>query len=199
MELAIAQWTWPSIWMWLLGSIVAGITACYSVRLLSYIYLGNPSGPKKTYESSSEQPMAIVIPIVILSILAIGFGYFARDAIVGMGIPSGAFISASNLVTPTSATLLKEGAIISTETVVAEFGLSPIKKNLPLICTLTGIIVGLVYFVHFVKGASKLKSNEMKNTAFALIAFAGPIQSTKERKWSGSFILSVQALMSLKI
>jgi len=139
LELAAAQWTLPSMWMWILGSVVAGLTACYSVRLLSYIYLGTPTGPRKTYEMAHEQPMGIVLPIVALSLLAISFGYFARDAAIGMGITSG--------IIP----LLNSHSIhlgsMSQAPIVAEFGLSSMSKNLPLICTLIGVILGVVYYV----------------------------------------------------
>ena len=175
LELAAAQWTWPSTWMWLCGSVVAGITACYSVRLIAYIYLGTPSAPKKVYENSHEQPMAIMIPIVILSFLAIMLGYFAKDATIGMGIPSGTSeVSASatflfNKLGSNIDELNKDGIAfiasithqLSGETIVAEFGLSTWRKNLPLLCTFIGIMVGSAYFITNIK---KPKTNELQTT-----------------------------------
>jgi len=132
LELAITQCTVPGTWMWLLGSLVAGITACYSIRLLSYIYLGTPTGPRKTYEMAHEQPLGIIIPIVILSILAITFGYIAREAAVGIG----------NSLSAEAGTRSSVSYLIE-----ADFGLSLWTKNWPLICTISGVLFGLIFFV----------------------------------------------------
>ncbi len=131
LELGAAQWSLTSYWMWILGSLVAGITACYSIRLLAYIYLGTPSGPKKTYELTHEQSLATVISIVSLSLLAIAFGFFARESIVGIG----------------NFTLNGSDTISAPYLIEADFGLSIIRKNWPLISTLIGVALGIVFFI----------------------------------------------------
>ena len=131
LELGAAQWSLISYWMWILGSLVAGITACYSIRLLGYIYLGVPSGSKKTYELTHEQSFATIVSIISLSLLAIAFGYFAREPIVGLGN--------YNLkgIDPISSSYLIE----------ADFGLTIIKKNLPFISTIIGTATGIILFI----------------------------------------------------
>ena len=132
LELAISQWSLPSTWMWILGSFVAGLTACYSTRLIAYIYLGKASGPKKTYEMCHEQPLGIIVPIVVLSLLAISFGYYGKDASTGLGI-----FNEAGVISPYEVPLI----------VHADFGLSLLTKTLPLMCTIIGILLGIFYFV----------------------------------------------------
>ena len=139
LELAIAQWTIPSTWMWLIGSFVAGLTACYIIRLLAYIYLGTPTGPRKTYEMSHEQPFGIVIPIVFLSLLAISFGYISREATVGLG----------NSFSPMRREIISsyDASTASSYLIEADFGIAFITKNLPLIFTGSGVLLGFLFFI----------------------------------------------------
>jgi NADH-ubiquinone oxidoreductase chain 5 len=66
-----------------------------------------------------EAPMIIVIPLVILSIISIGFGYVAKDAFVGVGTD---FLSTALFQHPDHISLIE-----------AEFGLPLLLKLLPAI------------------------------------------------------------------
>jgi NADH-ubiquinone oxidoreductase chain 5 len=72
-------------WAHILLTITAGITAFYSVRLLALAFLGEPAGPRSTYEHTHDQPLVIAVPLVVLSLLAIFFGYLGQDLFVGIG------------------------------------------------------------------------------------------------------------------
>jgi NADH:ubiquinone oxidoreductase subunit 5 (subunit L)/multisubunit Na+/H+ antiporter MnhA subunit len=80
-----------------------------------------------------EQPLGIIIPIVILSILAITFGYIAREAAVGIGNS----LSAAAEI----------GVYNNPYLIEADFGLSLFTKNFPLICTSSGVLFGFLFFV----------------------------------------------------
>jgi NADH:ubiquinone oxidoreductase subunit 5 (subunit L)/multisubunit Na+/H+ antiporter MnhA subunit len=82
---------------------------------------------------SHEQPLGIIIPIVILSILAITFGYIAREAAVGIG----SSLSAAAEI----------GVYNNPYLIEADYGLSLFTKNFPFICTTSGVILGLIFFV----------------------------------------------------
>ena len=154
LELGAAQWSITSSWMWILGSLVAGITACYSIRLIAYIFLGTPSGPKKTYEwgGVQEQPSATVISIVALSILAILFGFFAREAIVGLG----------------NFTMGGKESIMESYLIEADFGLSLWKKNLPMISTLIGTFIGIVLFIGYNSSSPKNYTTSIQKSFYSL-------------------------------
>jgi NADH-ubiquinone oxidoreductase chain 5 len=152
LEISGAQWVLSATWLWFLGSIVAGITACYSIRLLSYIYLGTPNGPRKIYEMSHEQPIGIVIPIIFLSILAITFGYFAREVSVGLG----------------NFTLAGKESIWPAYLIEADFGINIWAKNFAFIATLVGVVSGIIIFIIF---PAFIHLTRKQNNNFSLISY----------------------------
>lgn len=130
LELSAVHLSIPSTFMWILGSVIAGVTACYSVRLLALTFLGQPNASKYYYQEIHEQPIAIIIPMVVLTVVAIFFGFIAKEPLGGMGTDSIVYFyyTTSNLVE-------------------AEFGLFLLGKNFPIICTFIGTFLGIVLFI----------------------------------------------------
>jgi NADH-ubiquinone oxidoreductase chain 5 len=52
LELAYGQYNFSGIYAYILGSITAGITAFYSFRLISLVFLTTPNGNKQSYINS---------------------------------------------------------------------------------------------------------------------------------------------------
>lgn len=108
------------------------ITAFYSFRLISMTFLTHPNAPKGDYEHTHEQPLIVVIPYVILSLLAIFFGYVAKDLYVGVGSD---FLSSALFIHPNHITLVE-----------AEFGLPLFYKLLPAVGSFFGATAALVLY-----------------------------------------------------
>lgn len=108
------------------------ITAFYSFRLISMTFLTYPNAPKGDYEHTHEQPLIVVIPYVILSLLAIFFGYVAKDLFVG---PGSDFLSSALFIHPGHITLVE-----------AEFGLPLFYKLLPAIGSMLGAGAALLLY-----------------------------------------------------
>lgn len=108
------------------------ITAFYSFRLISLTFFTYPNAPKSDYETSHEQPFIVVVPYVILSLLAIFFGYVAKEAFVS---PGSDMLSASLFVHPSHITLIE-----------AEFGLPLFYKLLPALGSFTGAAIALILY-----------------------------------------------------
>ena len=113
LELAYGQYNFSGIYAYILGSITAGITAFYSFRLISLVFLTTPNGNKQSYIDSYlssasflpvqsrkrthqkaegplkeelEKPNLIVIfPLLLLALFSIFFGFIFSDLFVGMG------------------------------------------------------------------------------------------------------------------
>ena len=85
LELTFSQYVFHGSIAYWFGSISAGLTAFYSFRLISMTFLSYPNSPKKVYESAHDAAIFAMIPMTVLSILAIFFGYIGRDLFVGMG------------------------------------------------------------------------------------------------------------------
>lgn len=111
------------------------ITAFYSFRLISMTFLTYPNAPKSDYEHTHEQPLIVVIPYVILSILAIFFGYLAKDLFVG---PGSDFLSSALFIHPSHITLVE-----------AEFAIPLFYKLLPAVGSLFGAGTALLLYHGF--------------------------------------------------
>lgn len=71
----------------LIGSLVALITALYSIKLLIITYLSSVNLSRETYEKIHGANLYAFIPIIILSILAIVLGYFGQPLLIeGFGL-----------------------------------------------------------------------------------------------------------------
>ena len=108
------------------------ITAFYSFRLISMTFLTYPNAPKGDYEHTHEQPLIVVIPYVILSLLAIFFGYLAKDLFVG---PGSDFLSSALFIHPSHITLVE-----------AEFSIPLFYKLLPAVGSMFGAATALLLY-----------------------------------------------------
>lgn len=145
LELAASQFSASNNFFWITGSIVAGLTAAYSVRLLAMVFIGGPNTSRIYYETTHDQPVAIIVPMIFLAFFASTFGYFAADSLVGMGSESLGLVSSQTISLGSQYGPFEMAPGLSL--VEAEFGLSLLAKSLPLICTVVGLSVGLILFV----------------------------------------------------
>jgi len=85
LELAYGSFTVEGRFVHTLGSLAAFFTAYYSARLLSLTFLRQPNGARYFYEHVHEAPLAMGIPLFLLSFGSIFIGYISRDMFVGLG------------------------------------------------------------------------------------------------------------------
>lgn len=134
LEVAYGQYEFSGQAAYWLGTISACFTAFYSLRLISLTFLTYPNARKSVYMNTHDAPTIVMIPLTILSLLAIFFGYLGRDLFVGMGSD---FLSPSLFIHPSHITLVE-----------AEFGLPLLIKLLPAIGTLAG--AGLALYMYHI-------------------------------------------------
>ena len=123
-ELAFAQYSFSGTYAFILATVTAGITAIYSARLISLVFLTAPQGPKSSYLNSHEANLAVVIPLFILALFSVFFGYVFSDLFVGVGTD---FFANSLFIHPNNVSLVE-----------AEFSLPLSVKLLPAILSLLG-------------------------------------------------------------
>ena len=133
-ELAYSRYSFSSTYAYILGSITAGLTAFYSFRLISLVFLTIPNGSKVTYLKIHEAKSAVVIPLLILSLFSIFFGFVFSDLFVGIGTD---FFGNALFIHPNNISLVE-----------AEFSLSTGLKLLPTILSILGAI-SAVYLYQF--------------------------------------------------
>lgn len=124
LELAYGQYSFSGMYAFILGSITAGITAFYSFRLISLVFLTTANGQKQSYLNSHESNIAVIVPLLLLALFSIFFGYIFSDLFVGVGSD---FFGNSLFSHPNNIAIIE-----------AEFSINPFIKLLPVIFSFIG-------------------------------------------------------------
>jgi NADH-ubiquinone oxidoreductase chain 5 len=143
LELAYSRYSFSGVYAFILGSLTAFLTAFYSFRLISLVFLTKPNGPKEAYLNSHESSFIILLPMLMLGLFSIFFGYIFSDLFVGIGTD---FLSGKGsdalYIHPDNITLVE-----------AEFSLPILIKLLPTILSITGALLAIymynknIYFI----------------------------------------------------
>ena len=133
-ELAYGTYSFSGTYAFILGSLTAALTAFYSVRLLSLVFFTVPNGPINSYNKAHEANLAVVIPLFILALFSIFFGYIISDSFAGVGSD---FFGNSIFIKPNNIALVE-----------AEFSMSPWIKNIPFFCSVLGALTSF-YLYHW--------------------------------------------------
>jgi NADH-ubiquinone oxidoreductase chain 5 len=131
-ELAYGQYSFSGTYAYILGSLTAGITAFYSFRLISLVFLTVPNGPKNTYLNSHEANLAVIVPLFVLALFSIFFGFVFSDLFVGVGSD---FFANSLFIHPNNISIIE-----------SEFSLPILIKLLPSILSLFGALLAILLY-----------------------------------------------------
>lgn len=126
-ESAFGKYYISSIIVYFIAVIGAMFTTLYSVKVLYLTFLTNPNGPIINYKqahAAHEGDIYMSLPLIILAIFSIFFGYITKDIFIGLG--SDFFSDNSLFIHP------KHEIMLDTEFAVPTF-----YKLLPLFFTLT--------------------------------------------------------------
>lgn len=132
-ELAYAKYQFSGQAAYYLGTLTAIFTAFYSFRLISLVFLTYPNAPKSDYLNSHEASLSVVIPLTLLSLASIFFGFIFADLFVGMGTD---FFGNSLFIHPNHINLVE-----------AEFSMPLLIKLLPTIGSVVAALLA-VYLYH---------------------------------------------------
>ena len=161
LELAYGQYNFSGIYAYILGSITAGITAFYSFRLISLVFLTTPNGNKLSYINSlhgegGSLNLIVILPLLILSLFSIFFGFVFSDLFVGMGSD---FFQNSIFMHPKNISLIE-----------AEFSLNIFIKLLPAILSFIGAFTAIVlYHLPFGLFLINLTNNKIGRNIYAFL------------------------------
>lgn len=133
LELAYGSYSFSGVYCYILGSLAAMGSAFYSFRLISLVFLTVPNGLKSSYNHVHEGNWKVMIPLFILALFSIFFGYVFSDLFVGAGSN---FFENALFVNPNNISLIE-----------AEFSLPILVKLLPAILSLLGA-TSAVYIYH---------------------------------------------------
>jgi NADH-ubiquinone oxidoreductase chain 5 len=145
LESAYGQFYFGGTVVYFIATIGAMFTTLYSVKVLYLTFLTNPNGPRTNYSyytHSNETPIVIdkrahegniymSLPLIILAIFSIYFGYITKDIFIGLG--SSFFNDNSLFIHPGHEILLD-----------TEFAVPTIFKLLPLIFTISLTVLAII-------------------------------------------------------
>jgi NADH-ubiquinone oxidoreductase chain 5 len=131
LESAYGQFHFSSVVVYFISTIGAMFTTLYSVKVLYLTFLSNPNGPLINYKHAHEGDVFMSIPLIILAIFSIFFGYFTKDIFIGLG--SNFFVDNSLFIHPSHEIMLD-----------TEFAVPTLFKILPLIFTISLSILAII-------------------------------------------------------
>ena len=131
LESAFGQYYFSSIAVYVIAVIGAIFTTLYSVKVLYLTFLTNPNGSMVYYKHAHEGDIFLSLPLVILAVFSIFFGYITKDIFIGLG--SNFFVDNSIFIHPIHEIMLD-----------TEFAVPAIFKLLPLIFTISFSILAIL-------------------------------------------------------
>lgn len=130
-ESSYGQFCFTSTIVYYIANIGAMFTTLYSVKVLYLTFLTNPNGPLVNYKHAHEGNLYMSLPLVLLAIFSIFFGFITKDIFIGLG--SGFFIDNAIYIYPSHEIMLN-----------TEFGVPTLFKILPLILTITLSLLSII-------------------------------------------------------
>jgi NADH-ubiquinone oxidoreductase chain 5 len=131
LESAFGQYCYSSIAVYVIAVIGAIFTTLYSVKVLYLTFLTNPNGSMTYYKHAHEGDLFLSLPLVVLAVFSIFFGYITKDIFIGLG--SSFFIDNSIFIHPTHEIMLD-----------TEFAVPTLFKLLPLVFTVSFSILAII-------------------------------------------------------
>ena len=135
LESAYGQYLLSGIIVYFITTLGAMFTTLYSVKVLYLTFLTNPNGPLINYKQphpAHEGDIFIIIPLILLALFSIFFGYFTKDIFIGLA--SGFFSDNSLFIHPLHEIMLN-----------TEFAVPHLYKLLPFFFTIMLILVSILF------------------------------------------------------
>lgn len=146
LELAYSKYNFSGFFSFCLGTIVAYLTAYYSMRLIFMTFLVKPSGYKKILCSVFDSGYSISITLSLLAFPSVVLGYYSKEVVVGLG---------NNILNCTLYINFKNHNFLD-----AEF-MNIFLKNLPICASLLGFFSAYILYIFNLRMLFYLKSSQI--------------------------------------
>jgi proton-translocating NADH-quinone oxidoreductase, chain L len=155
LESSYGQFYFSSIGVYFVAVIAAIFTTLYSIKVLYLTFLTNPNGPINNYKIAHESDIYMSIPLIILALFSVFFGFLTKDIFIGLG--TGFFIDNSLYVNPYHEIMIE-----------TEFAVPVLFKLLPLFCTIFFTFLSILYSEIL---SSKLISFKLSRIGYNVFGF----------------------------
>ena len=157
LESAYGQYQLSSIVVYFVATTGAMFTTLYSVKVLYLTFMTNPNGPLINYKKSHaahESDIFMSLPLIILAIFSIFFGYITKDIFIGLG--SNFFSDNSLFIHPLHEIMLD-----------TEFAVPTLFKLLPLFFTISLSIISIIFTEFYPKLLINFKLSSLGYNIFS--------------------------------
>ena len=154
LESAYGQFNFSSVAVYFIATIGAMFTTLYSVKVLYLTFLTNANGPLINYKTAHEGNVFMSLPLIILAVFSIFFGYITKDMFIGMA--SGFFSDNSLFTHPLHEIMLE-----------TEFAVPTLFKLLPFFLTVTLSALSLILSEFLCKSLIYFKLTRMGYNIFS--------------------------------
>ena len=136
LESAYGQYSFSSISVYIIATIGAIFTTLYSIKVLYLTFITSPNGTINDYKNAHEGDIFLNIPLIILAVFSIFFGFIFKDIYLGLG--SNFFSDNSIFIHPVHEIMID-----------TEFGVTTLYKIIPFLFTLFFSIITITLFEIF--------------------------------------------------
>nr|WBP64213.1 NADH dehydrogenase subunit 5 [Cladonia rangiferina] len=154
LESAYGQFQFSSIAVYFIATIGAMFTTLYSVKVLYLTFITNPNGPLANYKKAHEGDMFMSLPLIILAVFSIFFGYITKDIFIGLA--SNFYADNSLFIHPLHEIMLE-----------TEFAVPNFFKLLPLLLTVILSAVSLILSEYLFSLLIKFKFTRLGYNTFS--------------------------------
>nr|QTK22325.1 NADH dehydrogenase subunit 5 [Pneumocystis sp. 'macacae'] len=127
------RYNYEYVLYWLL-TFVAVLTSLYSFKLIYFTFLSKPNSSKINYLLTHDVPYNMLLPLIVLCVLSIFWGYISKELFIGIG----------SSALGNSLFSFRESDILD-----VEFGLNSVYKFLPFIFSIFGVLFLVLCLHHF--------------------------------------------------
>ncbi len=158
LESAYGQYHLSSIIVYFIATIGAMFTTLYSIKVLYLTFLTNPNGSLINYKqghSAHDADIFMSIPLIILAVFSIFFGYLTKDIFLGLG--SGFFSDNGLFIHPSHEIMLD-----------TEFAVPVLFKLLPFFLTISLSLLSIIFTEFYPRLLIKFK---LSNIGYNIFSF----------------------------
>ena len=155
LESAYGQYYFSGTVVYIIATIGAMFTTLYSVKVLYLTFLTNPNGPLINYKNAHEGDIFMSLPLMILAVFSIFFGFVTKDMFIGLG--SGFFSDNALFIHPSHEIMLD-----------TEFGVATLFKLLPLMFTISLSVIAILLSEFL---STTLISFKLSRTGYNIFSF----------------------------
>ena len=154
LESAFGQYCFSSVIVYFIAVIGAIFTTLYSVKVLYLTFLVSPFGSLNRYKTAHEPDIFMSLPLIILAIFSVFFGYLTKEVFIGLG--TNFFLDNAIFIHPNNEIMLN-----------TEFAVPVLFKLLPLIFTIVFSVMAVLFSEFYYKLILLFKYNKIGYNIFS--------------------------------